>query len=156
MIDAVGSICQLNVFYLSENDKRAVWEAVDAPELARASSLPCNVRITHAGADRRRPHGSATTWASRPQMPLPLATRQTTSPCCAPPGDGVAMANRHPECCAADRVTASCRTPVWRLTSWGGAPLSARCRLSVVSKTARTRRASHTWLQSKGRPHERR
>ncbi len=98
MIDAAGSICRVSVFYLTEKDKRAVWEAVDQrPELTRASSLPCNVEITHAGADKgsgltwlcdylgvsRASLGSATTWASRPQTPLLSATPRTTSPCCA-------------------------------------------------------------------------
>ena len=129
MIDAAGSICRVNVFYLTEKDKRAVWEAVDQrPELTRASSLPCNVEITHAGADK----GSGLTWLCDY---LGVSTTDTIAfgdssndiAMLRAAGDGVAMANAFPEClAAADHVTASCQdSGVARYLMGEGAPLSA-------------------------------
>lgn len=130
MIDAAGSICRVNVFYLTEKDKRAVWEAVDQrPELTRASSLPCNVEITHAGADK----GSGLSWLCDY---LGVSTTDTIAfgdssndiAMLRAAGDGVAMANAFPEClAAADHVTASCQdSGVARYLMGEGAPLSAR------------------------------
>ena len=129
MIDASGSICRVNVFYLTEKDKRAVWEAVDQrPELTRASSLPCNVEITHAGADK----GSGLSWLCDY---LGVSTTDTIAfgdssndiAMLRVAGDGVAMANAFPEClAAADHVTASCQdSGVARYLMGEGAPLSA-------------------------------
>ena len=129
MIDAAGSICRVNVFYLTETDKRAVWEAVDQrPELTRASSLPCNVEITHAGADK----GSGLSWLCDY---LGVSTTDTIAfgdssndiAMLRVAGDGVAMANAFPEClAAADHVTASCQdSGVARYLMGEGAPLFA-------------------------------
>ena len=129
MIDAAGSICRVNVFYLTEKDKRAVWEAVDQrPELTRASSLPCNVEITHAGADK----GSGLSWLCDY---LGVSTTDTIAfgdssndiAMLRVAGDGVAMANAFPEClAAADHVTASCQdSGVARYLMGEGAPLFA-------------------------------
>ncbi len=129
MIDAAGSICRVNVFYLTEKDKRAVWEAVDQrPELMRASSLPCNIEITHAGADK----GSGLSWLCDY---LGVSTTDTIAfgdssndiAMLRAAGDGVAMANAFPEClAAADHVTASCQdSGVARYLMGEGAPLFA-------------------------------
>ena len=129
MIDAAGSICRVNVFYLTEKDKRAVWEAVDQrPELTRAFSLPCNVEITHAGADK----GAGLSWLCDY---LGVSTTDTIAfgdssndiAMLRAAGDGVAMANAFPEClAAADHVTASCQdSGVARYLMGEGAPLSA-------------------------------
>ena len=129
MIDAAGSICRVNVFYLTKKDKRAVWEAVDQrPELTRAFSLPCNVEITHAGADK----GAGLSWLCDY---LGVSTTDTIAfgdssndiAMLRAAGDGVAMANAFPEClAAADHVTASCQdSGVARYLMGEGAPLSA-------------------------------
>ena len=130
MIDAAGSICRVNVFYLTEKDKRAVWEAVDQrPELTRASSLPCNVEITHAGADK----GAGLTWLCdylgvSPKDTIAFGDSSNDITMLRAAGDGVAMANAFPEClAAADHVTASCQdSGVARYLMEEGAPLSAR------------------------------
>jgi len=129
MIDAAGSICRVNVFYLTEKDKRAVWEAVDQrPELTRASSLPCNVEITHAGADK----GAGLTWLCNylgisPKDTIAFGDSSNDIAMLRAAGDGVAMANAFPEClAAADHVTASCQdSGVARYLMGEGAPLFA-------------------------------
>ena len=130
MIDAAGSICRVNVFYLTEKDKRAVWEAVDQrPELTRASSLPCNVEITHAGADK----GAGLTWLCNylgisPKDTIAFGDSSNDIAMLRAAGDGVAMANAFPECrAAADHTTTSCEdSGVARYLMREGAPLSAR------------------------------
>ena len=129
MIDAAGSICRVSVFYLTEKDKRAVWEAVDQrPELTRASSLPCNVEITHAGADK----GAGLTWLCNylgisPKDTIAFGDSSNDIAMLRAAGDGVAMANAFPEClAAADHVTASCQdSGVARYLMGEGAPLFA-------------------------------
>ena len=106
-----------------------MWEAVDQrPELTRASSLPCNVEITHAGADK----GSGLSWLCDY---LGVSTTDTIAfgdssndiAMLRVAGDGVAMANAFPEClAAADHVTASCQdSGVARYLMGEGAPLFA-------------------------------
>lgn len=127
MIDAAGSICRVNVFYLTEEDKHAVWEAVDArPELTRASSLPCNVEITHAGADK----GAGLTWLCHylgfsTADAVAFGDSSNDIAMLRAAGDGVAMANATPEClAAADHVTASCKdSGVARYLMGEGKPL---------------------------------
>ena len=127
MIDAAHSICRVNVFYLNEKDRRAVWDAVDArPELTRASSLPCNVEITHAGADK----GAGLAWLCN-YLGVPVADTiafgdsSNDIAMLRVAGDGVAMANATAECRAvADHVTASCEdSGVARYLMGEGKPL---------------------------------
>lgn len=103
MIDAVGAICRINVFYLDEAGKDATWAAVDSRlDLTRASSQPCNVEITHKGANK----GTGLVWLCD-YLNIPVADSiafgdsSNDIPMLIAAGDGVAVANALPSCCAA-------------------------------------------------------
>lgn len=110
IIEQVGEIYRVNVFYLSEADAAAVHRAVDArPELTRSRSLACNVEITN----RRAVKGFGVRWlAEHLGVPIEdtiafgdsdndLTMLEVT-------GDGVAMANANERCLAvADHVALS-------------------------------------------------
>lgn len=111
LIERVGDIYRVNVLFVDDAGRRAVWDAVDArPGLARTSSIAVNVEITSASATK----GSALTWLcdylgvssadvvafgdSDNDLPMLLAA-----------GDGVAMENAAPEVKAvADHVAPPC------------------------------------------------
>ena len=59
MIDSVHSIYRVNIFYLTEQDCLAVRRAIEArPQLTLASSFSCNLETTQVGADK----GAGLTW----------------------------------------------------------------------------------------------
>ena len=110
MIDVVGSICRINIFYLDDRSRDQIWEEIDSrPSLIRASSQPCNVEITHAGADK----GSGLAWlCSYLDVPISASVAFGDSsndiPMLRAAGDGIAVANALPECrAAADHMTFS-------------------------------------------------
>jgi Cof subfamily protein (haloacid dehalogenase superfamily) len=103
MIDAAGSICRINVFYLDDAGRDSTWAAVDSrPDLTRASSQPCNVEITHKDADK----GTGLVWLCN-YLDIPVADSiafgdsSNDTPMLIAAGDGVAVANALPSCCAA-------------------------------------------------------
>ena len=111
LVAGVGSVGRVNIFYLTEKDRQAVWDAVDArPALCRSSSLPCNVEVTRADATK----GTALLWLCErlgisPEDTVVFGDSTNDVPMLLAAGDGVAMANACPEClAAADHVTASC------------------------------------------------
>ncbi|MBM6774323.1 HAD family hydrolase [Olsenella profusa] len=111
LIDLVGPICRVNVFYLDEPSAQVVWRAVDArPELTRASSLPCNVEITRAEAHK----GAGLRWLC---AHLGVDVADTVAfgdsdndlTMLEAAGDGVAMGNANEACRAvADHTCPSC------------------------------------------------
>lgn len=111
MIDAAGEICRVNVFFTREQDKLAVWEAVDAmPELCRSSSLRCNVEITCADATK----GTGVQWVCD-HLGVSLADvvafgdSNNDLPMIEVAGDGVAMGNAEDEVKAiANHVCGTC------------------------------------------------
>lgn len=111
LVSGAGSVGRVNIFYLTEKDRKAVWDAVDArPALCRSSSLPCNVEVTRADATK----GTALLWLCErlgvsPEDTVAFGDSTNDVPMLLVAGDGVAMANACPEClAAADHVTASC------------------------------------------------
>ena len=51
LLAACGTVCRVNVFFMTEEAKSQVWTAVDADaSLRRAASLPCNVEVTDVSA----------------------------------------------------------------------------------------------------------
>ncbi len=82
LIERSARIYRVNVLYVDDAGRQAVWDAVDArPELCRTSSIPVNVEITSVRATK----GTALTWLCGhlgilPRMRWPLATQATTSP----------------------------------------------------------------------------
>lgn len=111
LIDQVGDVCRVNVFYLSEADAAAVHAAVDArPELTRTQSLSCNVEITNREATK----GFGVRWlcerldVAREDV-VAFGDSDNDLTMLEAAGDGVAMANARPECLAvADHVCGSC------------------------------------------------
>lgn len=111
LLSRVGGVCRLNSFFHTPEEARAVWVAVDAqPSLRRASSLPCNVEVTHADAHK----GSGVAWLCgklgiSPQDCVAFGDNVNDVTMLQAVGDGVAMANAEPECAAvANHVTGSC------------------------------------------------
>ena len=110
-IEAVGEICRVNVFFLTEKDAHIVWAAVDArPELTRASSLPCNVEITRAGTNK----GSGVRWICEylgvdPADAIAFGDSMNDLSMLEAVGDGVAMANALDACKAvANHIAPPC------------------------------------------------
>ena len=111
VIERVGDICRVNVFYLTEKDARLVHEAVDARhELIWSTSLPCNVEITQTEAHK----GAGVRWLCE-RLGVDLADvvafgdSSNDLTMLEVAGDGVAMDNATPECrAAADHVCESC------------------------------------------------
>lgn len=111
LIERMDQIFRVNVLYVDDAGRRAVWDAVDArPELCRASSIPVNVEIT----DVRATKGTALLWLCEH---LGVAVADTAAfgdsgndlPMIEVAGDGVAMGNAAPEVKAvADHVAPSC------------------------------------------------
>lgn len=111
LIERVGAICRVNVFYLDELGARGVWDAVDArPELIRSSSLPCNVEITRAEAHK----GAGLRWLCE-RLGVDVADTvafgdsDNDLTMLEAAGDGVAMGNANDACRAvADHTCPSC------------------------------------------------
>lgn len=111
LIERMDQIYRVNVLYVDDVGRRAVWDAVDArPELCRASSIPVNAEIT----DVRATKGTALLWLCEH---LGVAVADTVAfgdsgndlPMIEVAGDGVAMGNAAPEVKAvADHVAPSC------------------------------------------------
>lgn len=111
LIGRLGSIYRVNVLYVDDAGRQAVYDAVDArPELCRASSMPVNVEITSVRATK----GTALRWLCGH---LGVSTADTVAfgdsgndlAMIEAAGDGVAMANAAPEVRAiADHVAPSC------------------------------------------------
>lgn len=103
IIDHVGDICRVNVFFLDERGARAVWAAVDArPELIRSTSLPNNVEITRAEAHK----GSGLRWLCGylgvdVADTVAFGDSDNDLTMLAAAGDGVAMGNANERCRAA-------------------------------------------------------
>ena len=103
MIDAAERICRINIFYLDNETRDAVWKVVDSfPDLIRASSQPCNVEVTKKGADK----GAGLLWlADHLGVPVEetvaFGDSSNDIAMLKAAGDGVAVANARPECLAA-------------------------------------------------------
>ena len=111
IIERVGDICRVNVFYLAEKDARTVHAAVDARhELIWSTSLPCNVEITQAQAHK----GAGMRWLCghlgvEAADVVAFGDSGNDLTMLEEAGDGVAMSNATPECKAvADHVCGSC------------------------------------------------
>lgn len=111
LLERVGGVCRLNSFYHTREEAQAVWAAVDAyPMLRRASSLPCNVEITHRDAHK----GSAVVWLCEklgisPQDCIAFGDNDNDLTMLQVVGDGVAMKNAVPACRAvADHTAEGC------------------------------------------------
>ena len=108
MIDAAERICRINIFYLDNDTRDRVWEAVDSfSDLIRASSQPCNVEVTKNGADK----GAGLLWlAGHLGVPVEetvaFGDSSNDIAMLRAAGDGVAVANARPECLAAADHTA--------------------------------------------------
>ena len=111
IIERVGNVCRVNVFYLTEKDAVSVHAAVDArPELIWSTSLPCNVEITQRDAHK----GAGLRWLCghlgvdvADTVAFGDSSNDLTMLEAA--GDGVAMGNASDECKAvADHVCESC------------------------------------------------
>ncbi len=111
IIERVGDIYRVNVFFLSLDDARRVHAAVDAqPQLTRTSSLPWNVEVTHRDATK----GTGLAWLCD-HLGVPRAETvafgdsDNDLTMLAVAGDGVAMGNANAACrAAADHVCGSC------------------------------------------------
>lgn len=111
LLAACGTVCRVNVFFMTEEAKSQVWTAVDADaSLRRASSLPCNVEVTDVSAHK----GAGLRWLCghlgvdvADTVAFGDASNDVTMLEAA--GDGVAMANALPEAvAAANHATSSC------------------------------------------------
>ncbi len=110
LLATCGPVCRVNVFFLSQETKQQVWDAVDAAGcLRRTTSLPTNIEITHSDAHK----GAALTWLADH---LGVDTADTVAfgdaendlTMLEVAGDGVAMASSLPcALAAADHVTKS-------------------------------------------------
>lgn len=111
LLDYVGSICRVNVFFTKQPDARQVWSAVDARrELIRTTSLPCNIEITHSTAHK----GSGVQWLCDHtgvglDEVIAFGDSDNDVTMLEVAGDGVAMANANDRCkAAANHMTTSC------------------------------------------------
>ena len=98
LIERMDQIFRVNVLYVDDAGRRAVWDAVDArPELCRASSIPVNVEITDVHLGVAVADTVAFGDSGNDLSMIEVA------------GDGVAMGNASPEVkAAADHVAPSC------------------------------------------------
>ena len=110
LLATCGTVCRVNVFYLSEGVRQRVWDAVDADaSLRRASSLPCNVEIT----DVRAHKGAGLLWLCDhlgvdPADTVAFGDSSNDVTMLEAAGDGVAMGNSLPVAfAAADHTTSS-------------------------------------------------
>ncbi len=110
LLAACGTVCRVNVFYLSEEVRQRVWDIVDADAtLRRASSLPCNVEITDVSAHK----GSGLLWLCDhlgvdPADTVAFGDSSNDVTMLEVAGDGVAMGNSLPVAfAAADHTTSS-------------------------------------------------
>lgn len=111
LLDACGTVCRINVFFMTEAAKQQVWATVDADaSLRRASSLPCNVEVTDASAHK----GAGLRWLCD-YLGVDVADTAAFGDSSndvtmlEDAGDGVAMANALPVAfAAADHTTTSC------------------------------------------------
>lgn len=110
LLAACGTVCRVNVFYLSEEIRQRVWDVVDADaSLRRASSLPCNVEITDVSAHK----GSGLLWLCDhlgvdPADTVAFGDSSNDVTMLEAAGDGVAMGNSLPVAfAAADHTTSS-------------------------------------------------
>lgn len=104
------TVCRINIFYLSEDARQRAWDVVDADAtLRRASSLPCNVEITHESAHK----GAGLLWLCNrlgvsPKDTVAFGDSSNDITMLEAAGDGVAMRNSLPEAfAAADHTTSS-------------------------------------------------
>lgn len=111
LLSECGTVCRINVFFMNEEAKLRVWDAVDAnPALRRASSLPCNVEVTDVAAHK----GAGLLWLCDylgidPADTIAFGDSSNDVTMLEVAGDGVAMANSLPVAVeAADHMTASC------------------------------------------------
>lgn len=110
-IDSVGPVDKVSTFYLTDEDRSAVWAAVDAlPELSRTFSLSNVVEINNVKASK----GTALTWLCD-YLGVPIkdsvafGDSDNDIPMIRAAGDGVAMANACQSVIdAADHTTVSC------------------------------------------------
>ena len=111
LIERSARIYRVNVLYVDDAGRQAVWDAVDArPELCRTSSIPVNVEITSARATK----GTALTWLCG-RLGIPVADTvafgdsSNDLAMIEAAGDGVAMGNATLEVkAAADHVAPPC------------------------------------------------
>ena len=110
MIDACDSICRINIFFLDDRSRDQIWKEIDSrSDLIRASSQPCNIEITHAGADK----GSGLAWLCshldvRLSDSVAFGDSSNDISMLRAAEDGVAVANALPECrAAADHMALS-------------------------------------------------
>lgn len=111
LIEQSARIYRVNVLYVDDAGRQAVWDAVDArPELCRTSSIPVNVEITSVRATK----GTALTWLCG-NLGIPVAETvafgdsSNDLAMIEAAGDGVAMGNASPEVkAAADHVAPPC------------------------------------------------
>lgn len=111
LLERVGDVCRLNVFFHTKAERDEVWRAVDdQPSLIRTTSLACNVEIT----DTRAHKGAALAWLCgllgvSPSDAVAFGDNENDITMLRAAGDGVAMANAVPACRAAcDHVAFGC------------------------------------------------
>jgi Cof subfamily protein (haloacid dehalogenase superfamily) len=111
LLDRVGEICRLNVFYHTIEERNRIWEAVDAcSDLRRTNSLPCNIEITNVHAHK----GAGVEWLCEklglsPLDAIAFGDNDNDITMLQAVGDGVAMENADPVCkAAANHLTESC------------------------------------------------
>ena len=111
LIERSARIYRVNVLYVDDAGRQAVWDAVDArPELCRTSSIPVNVEITSVRATK----GTALTWLCghlgiSPADAVAFGDSSNDLAMIEAAGDGVAMGNASPEVrAAADHVAPPC------------------------------------------------
>lgn len=111
LIESMERIYRINVLFVDDAGRQAVWDAVDArPGLCRAQSIPVNVEITNAQATK----GTALVWLCE-HLGVPVADTVAFGDSgndlsmIEAAGDGVAMGNAAPEVKAiADHVAPPC------------------------------------------------
>lgn len=111
LIDSLGDVCRVNVFYLNDAGKDDVWAVARAhEELTSVSSLPCNVEFTRAGTNKGSGLWSVCELLGvDPVDVIAFGDSGNDVAMLEAAGDGVAMGNASPEAvAAADHVTDRC------------------------------------------------
>lgn len=111
LIESIGSICRINIFFLDNEDARVAHAAVDElPQLTRTSSLPCNIEITRRGIHK----GFGLRWLCsylgvEPKDTIAFGDSDNDLTMLEAAGDGVAMGNALQSCKeVADHIAPSC------------------------------------------------
>ena len=111
LIARLDDVCRVNVFFLGEKDRDAVWAAARShPELGCVSSLACNVEVTRADTNK----GSGLRLVCDllgvdPADAVAFGDSGNDVSMLRAAGDGVAMADASPEAlAAADHVAGRC------------------------------------------------